>query len=427
MSTTRRHPKSRTGCFQCKQRKVKCDEHKPSCANCVRHKSSCSYLQHIPLTPRRRHGNRRILPTPSNAPKSIQLSQNLRQTPTRGFDSLPFQFTTLDLELFHFYISKTSNELLGYHLTGTHIWQTGVVTLSLKHIFLLHELFSLAALHLAFVNASNPVLNQKYRNAAIFYYTKSIAQLRYEIENITRENYEACCFCSVLLGLHAWMIQDGRGANLFFCTEEKSDRGLGARIPWYKLHRGANEVLKSGAYWTRGGLMWESIRPWMSVSLSNPTPLKDEEKTNLDALAACWTCSDISSEDKIALEETLQSLRLMFSMISMAKVEISNSTVVLSWTTLIPSKFCQMVEERIPQALVLVAVYCILLKRLKELWWIRGKAEDLLEAVRRKVPDKSWDKWLEWPLKEVQGKRKDCEIEGSQNALSGIEKETGKI
>lgn len=36
---------SRNGCIQCKKRKFKCDEHKPSCYNCINSNKECSYRQ----------------------------------------------------------------------------------------------------------------------------------------------------------------------------------------------------------------------------------------------------------------------------------------------------------------------------------------------------------------------------------------------
>lgn len=35
--------KSRTGCSECKRKRVKCDESKPSCGRCKRHPERCSY------------------------------------------------------------------------------------------------------------------------------------------------------------------------------------------------------------------------------------------------------------------------------------------------------------------------------------------------------------------------------------------------
>ena len=70
-----------------------------------------------------------------------------------------------------------------------------------------------------------------------------------------------------------------------------------------------------------------------------------------------------------------------------------------------------MVEERCPQALILVAVYCILLKRIEEFWLIRGEPESLLAAVKRELPDMLVDKWLKWPMEEIKGNGKDIQTE----------------
>lgn len=39
----RKHNRVRTGCFTCRKRKKKCDEHKPHCENCIRNKLKCQY------------------------------------------------------------------------------------------------------------------------------------------------------------------------------------------------------------------------------------------------------------------------------------------------------------------------------------------------------------------------------------------------
>jgi hypothetical protein len=61
-----------------------------------------------------------------------------------------------------------------------------------------------------------------------------------------------------------------------------------------------------------------------------------------------------------------------------------------------------MVEERCPQALVIVAVYCVLLKRTGQVWWINGKAEDLLRVVKSELVGQEWDEWLAWPVEVVE-------------------------
>ena len=376
---------------------------------------------------RPRHPHPEILPTSQHSTQTIrsrtpsQLSFR-ESSPSKGLKPLPLEFTILDLELLYFYTTTTSNEILGHHLTGTHVWQTHVVTISFQHTFLLYELLSLAAQHLASLHTASLSNRKRYLNAATLYHLKSISTFRNELQNITRENSDACCACASLLGLHAWTNPGGRGSSLFFPGQEADESspssGISSGIAWYKLHRGANEILKSNLERIRDGQLWDMIRPWQSISpqavgFEIPTPLPVEEGVNLDAVAECWAYSDLSIDDKLALEETLQTLRLIFSMVSIMDIEISNYTAILSWTTIIPQRFCEMVEEKYPQALILVAVYCILLKRLDEFWWIRGKAESLMMAVKRELPVVVWDSWLEWPSRELE----DSAMDGERRAL----------
>ncbi|KAL3417208.1 C6 zinc finger domain-containing protein [Phlyctema vagabunda] len=396
-----------------------CDEGKPQCANCLRQKASCSYLQHIPLASRPRHHNQHVSVPQYHRPPLILPSQPLVVKPVpRGLNSLPIQFTSLDLELLHFYTTNTSIDVLGPDVTGTRVWQTEAVVLALNHPFLLHELFSFAALHLANVKAEDPAASQKYRNVAATYYARSISQFRMEIQNINQENCHATFSCSALLGFHAWAVQAERGANLFFSGEEdEGGRGSGTDIAWYKLHRGANHVLNSVFHWICDGPLWDMIRPWMSLSPNDPMILKPEDERELDAVAACWAGDDVSDTERETLEETLQTLRRTFSTVTTKKAEIGDSAAILSWIILIPDSFCFMVEERYPQALVLIAVYCVLLKKIDHLWWIKGKAANLLAAVEKRLPP-GWEPWLAWAMQVVNSPvSDDSTIAGLEDSL----------
>lgn len=81
-----------------------------------------------------------------------------------------------------------------------------------------------------------------------------------------------------------------------------------------------------------------------------------------------------------------------------------------------------MAEEKVPQALLLVAVYCVLLKRIEEFWWIRGKAEDLLGAVRECLDGTVWEGMMAWCVGEVEG-RDDDDGDGDWKMVGGVEME----
>jgi hypothetical protein len=89
------HTKSRKGCFNCKRRKVKCQESRPMCENCNKAELTCEY----PKT----HHQDAIVPSP-------QLP--LQSTPT--------VFSMQDMRLFHHFMSKAYPHL---PVGGDKIWQ----------------------------------------------------------------------------------------------------------------------------------------------------------------------------------------------------------------------------------------------------------------------------------------------------------------
>ncbi|CZR65911.1 uncharacterized protein PAC_15811 [Phialocephala subalpina] len=318
---------------------------------------SSSVVQFIPLSrpPRSR-------PSTSQSPSSSGTSPRTT-TPTNTLSDLPLRFTSLDLELVHFYTTTTSYEILGQHLMSTHIWRTSIVTLSFQFPFLLSALFSLSALHLG-VN-----------------HLKTRTQIESLGNGLRYRNWCGQCGCMLcfFLGLLSWATPGGQGASIFFSVDGTDHK---KQVPWIKLHRGGEEILKSVAHWVENGTLGDIVRPW--------TILRDSPQPQAFPLTADDLKGDMARLDNmLTLEETLQTLRYTFFLLSMIEtgvdIQISACVATFAWTTIVPARFCEMVEEKCPQVLVLVALYCILLKHIDEYWWIRGKVENLLDAVRNQL------------------------------------------
>lgn len=86
-------PKVKTGCKNCKLRRVKCDETRPQCTKCVRSGRQCD--GYPAYNPRNRHGSNtlRIAPRPSNAgagveSKSISSNNSIISTTSPGSSAL---------------------------------------------------------------------------------------------------------------------------------------------------------------------------------------------------------------------------------------------------------------------------------------------------------------------------------------------------
>lgn len=63
-------------------------------------------------------------------------------------------------------------------------------------------------------------------------------------------------------------------------------------------------------------------------------------------------------------------------------------------------KFAQLIKRRVPQALIILAYYCVLLDILDTRWWVYGWSTRVLRDVLGSL-DEQWRHWIEWPVQSV--------------------------
>lgn len=92
--TRRSHKKSRAGCFNCKSRKIKCQESRPSCDNCVLKDLECRYPTKTDQNPKRRiaDGSSDLIVPASFVPPPVLTTSEV------------FKFTITDLKFFHHFL-----------------------------------------------------------------------------------------------------------------------------------------------------------------------------------------------------------------------------------------------------------------------------------------------------------------------------------
>ena len=63
-------------------------------------------------------------------------------------------------------------------------------------------------------------------------------------------------------------------------------------------------------------------------------------------------------------------------------------------------KFATLIKQRKPQALIILAYYCVLLDILDNRWWINGWSTRVLRDVMGSL-DEQWRHWIEWPMQSI--------------------------
>ncbi|KAL6707216.1 hypothetical protein ACN47E_004763 [Coniothyrium glycines] len=127
------HTKSRRGCFNCKRRRIKCNEKHPDCNHCIKAGLQCEYPANIIQATQR--------PLPSPHPQEVG---NLRSTPG--------MFSMADMRLFHHFLITAYPHL---PVGADKIWITVIPSFAHNYEYLIHSILALAASHLDAVSTSS--------------------------------------------------------------------------------------------------------------------------------------------------------------------------------------------------------------------------------------------------------------------------------
>jgi hypothetical protein len=69
------------------------------------------------------------------------------------------------------------------------------------------------------------------------------------------------------------------------------------------------------------------------------------------------------------------------------------------WPGSVSQDFVELIYERDPRALVLLAHHFVLLKRNDYVWYLRGLGTGLLENIWEALGEE-WRPWIQWPIEQ---------------------------
>ncbi|KUJ13438.1 uncharacterized protein LY89DRAFT_622311 [Mollisia scopiformis] len=386
----RPHRKSRRGCQQCKQAKIKCDEQKPSCGHCSRFQSKCSFLT---TTPTPFSASDSSLRSPEASPSTLNQSHDTRcstASPSAGLiTGSGIALDVNNLELLHHYTTTTSITLSA-RPELQQIWQQVVPRLAFAHNFLLHGILAFSALHLAHLQPERKAL--LYAEASA-HHDLGLHMFQTAMTCITPQNCDACFAFSSIIAAYAWASSNETG-DLFFSDLSTSE----VNVEWVSLLRGVHTLLQVAGEWMTNGPMSLMLQDrHIDPELANA--VDSEVSAKLIALRQLCFSPGLNVKDAEVLEKTLILLQEAHGLIASSSIdhEIDAVLVVYGWPIQVPEAFFTMVKEQRPEALVVLAHYSLLLNKVNQLWYMKGMSRRLLKTIHGKL-GKEWESWITWPL-----------------------------
>ncbi|KAK7397659.1 hypothetical protein QQX98_012970 [Neonectria punicea] len=431
----RPHRKSRNGCFNCKRRKVKCDEVKPVCSNCVRFGIPCDFA---PLPPpsedpapkgsavevganhggepstalRRGPGRPRkdwatlAKPLPQPAERTGTSPSSTVTTPASTStvsESIPCSFNVADAELLLQFITHTASSLHDSPDTNSSIarfWGRNVPQIGISYHFVLHLTYGLAGYHLAFSETSNGDRHAQYLALARHHSETGLVELNRTLPSLDETNCGALYVSAVLVCYCAFAAGPIGVTDLLVCNVDDT-----APQRWLPLIHGVR-------------LIRQTIEPaTLFTGLMEPlggSPEPDEDTRPMYLIGGFPHVEWVEPVEKLRkwLEsydtpDTIIYLRALSSLSDIYEANYGDrngrysggteNKFVFGWLYRMHDLFVACLQRKEPQALLILAYYVPLLKTLKKCWFIEGWAKHLLGSIRGMLnPDMLG--WLEWPV-----------------------------
>ncbi|EFQ93061.1 hypothetical protein PTT_09673 [Pyrenophora teres f. teres 0-1] len=410
------HRKSRGGCLTCKRKKVKCDETLPACEYCASRRFKCEYLQDLFSTPK----NRSSRSTPGHGSPSLKSNAVcLPNFNNPSFEWLvpSFQtsigdFTPLDHHLLQYYKANVCHSfVVSGDIIVKKLHRDIVPQLSISHPFLLYALLSIAATH-SNLETPNPELERQ----SLLYRQKTFKCYQSALENFTAENYEAVLVTGTFL---LALVQPP--------VSNKDSEYLDWILALLKLSEGLR-VLAS-LRWGQG-IEKLSVYPLVRRELRTlppppPSAIVHAEKVGVVAPvgplgstpvnpnpAPTYTPTQLPQQTPLFLPPTLMSLLqsvlqssclgpLDWHRTTLLPVFHALSPIFISlyyhhlnpdfyvrifvFTSFLMPEFLQLVKDREPRALVLVAWWFALADLVPKGWWVGDKVANVVGAIGRAV------------------------------------------
>ncbi|KAH8681657.1 hypothetical protein BX600DRAFT_429577 [Xylariales sp. PMI_506] len=422
------HRKSRKGCYNCKRRKVKCDEVKPQCANCIRFFTLCHYpgselreaatvlttkprLSSVPETteaPRRGRGRPRKDWTTS--PPQLLLDGNPSAGGQVGTSEsvspknpLPTDLEGITgAELMHHYTLITAPKVFGSddpHDPMTIFGTYNIPKISFQHAFLLRLIFALTAYHLT-STAPDESSRERFRALAERHLAAGLSGLNTCLRSLDDQNCGAA-YAAALFVCYCTFAAGPTGPNDLLIINDGQDS-----TRWVSLVHGVRYLRESfDAEVLFSGYMGP-MKPGPPASHQNtlePTMIREkyahiEWEMPLEALQDFLRGQDHADAEicSTPVKGLVSTFEAIFGRGTNRYHSDSANEFIFGWLYRMPLNYVDCLRRKSPLALIVLTYYTVLLRLLEKHWYMAGWSNHILTRATELLGSE-YLAWTLWP------------------------------
>lgn len=369
---------------------LKCDETKPECSACKRRAIQCSYV----LAASTPTAAAVALPTPPAGGLTVDspiavVHRDLAVTPEASpSDDASLDLNMNQLELLHNYSTATCYTLSRNPLLQT-IWRISVPQVGLTSTFAMRAIMAMSALHLAHYK---PAHKASYVAIANHHHELALRAVTGTLPNITKDNCEALYVFAALTCLISCAKPRKPGDFLLV-----GNRGISE---WLQLFRGTRFIIDHADSVLRAG----PLGPMFSIGhrrmqLREAAAIKNEDQL-LDLRRLIDQQTNLSQETQNIYVEAINELSKSFAMSSELGPQGCESADVFVWVFRISDEYLALLSKRSPEAMVIFAYFCVVLKELEWAWWMQGWSSHLVSGIYHAL-NHEYRIWIRWPIEQI--------------------------
>ncbi|KAH8691981.1 hypothetical protein BGW36DRAFT_303266 [Talaromyces proteolyticus] len=289
------------------------------------------------------------------------------------------------------------------------IWLNVVPKLAYESSFLLHGVLACTALHLAHIH---PPRRQYYNFLACAHQDIALPLFRSAIDYPTEDNCDAIVTFAYLLVVYSFATDSDVSNQSLLLVDDHNDGESGKRLiipQWLHFIRVGCSMLCN--VWDRveSGPVSALAAAWdIELGLYDTDLPYLEHFLSFIPNDSSWS-SEIVSIYRNAAISLAQSLAYTNTE-GMASF-VTTWNILGSWPMRIESEYMDLLYERHPGALLLLAHYCIILKRLEKCWYFEGRAVRLMTSIMSLLDD-GWHPFIQDVIDSVLG-----QVEQTQTSL----------
>lgn len=274
--------------------------------------------------------------------------------------------------LLHHYLKSTYLTLVDRHGTDD-TWRLDIPQLAQSNDFLMHGLLACSALHFA---SEHPPEKHAYLVSARSHQHIAMRMFRNAIEHITEDNCNAIMAFSHLLVIYS-LAEERSDEMLLLTNTTKPDQ----------------ESLSNWLYFVRNGCLlvcdfWDQIEagPLASLTASWESPIMSQESKGLEVSSFLRLLADLEGIEWVpeicsTCRTAAESLEMAFGSADVLNDDFTIWDAIRVWPMSLSTEYIYLVNEEHPAALVLLAHYCLLLTRLKSVWYVAETPYRVLRAL----------------------------------------------